>query len=614
MNRIDIERTAFRSRMLGGMRSDDAGAEVELAGWVHRRRDLGGLVFLDLRDRSGLVQVSLGPDWTDAASLDLAHQLGAEDVVAVVGSVVVRPPENWNAEIPTGEIEVRATVLRRLTDADTPAIPVYRGPEDELPSEELRLKHRVLDLRRTKLQENLQLRHRLILACRNYLDRLGFIEIETPILTKPTPEGARDYLVPSRLHHGEFYALPQSPQIYKQLCMAAGFDRYFQIARCFRDEDLRADRQPEFTQIDVEASFVDPDDILGWMEGLMVALAAEAPRIRAQAPFDRMTHAEALERYGTDRPDLRYGLEIQNWTAALARLDAPVFSAAVAEGGRVRGLLLEGGAALSRKQIEAIEGHAKATDAPGLLWAKRTDDGGSGSLARFMDEEAYREVGMKPGDLVLVAAGSDGLTSPALSAARLAAIEALGISEDREQAWLWVVDFPVFEEGSDGTLKANHHPFVMPHPEDEDRLEKEPLGVRGLAYDLVFNGVELGSGSIRNHDPELQRRILRLLGLDDAEIDRKFGFLLHALSSGAPPHGGVAFGLDRLVALFVGAASLRDVIAFPKTTAARALFEGAPMALDADDLAELGLSLRPAVSQAGSVGEGADLIPVRPPE
>ena len=327
MNQIDIERTALRSRMLGGIRSDDEGAELELAGWVHRRRDLGGLIFLDLRDRSGLVQVSFGPDWTDPASLDLAHQLGAEDVVAVVGSVVVRAPENRNTEIPTGEIEIRATVLRRLNHADTPAIPVYRSPEDALPSEELRLKHRVLDLRRSELQENLQLRHRLVLACRNYLDKLGFIEIETPILTKPTPEGARDFLVPSRLHHGEFYALPQSPQIYKQLCMAAGFDRYFQIARCFRDEDLRADRQPEFTQIDVEASFVEPDDILGWMEGLMVALAAEAPRIQAEVPFIRLTHAEALERFGTDKPDLRFGVEIQDWTHALARLDAPVFSA-----------------------------------------------------------------------------------------------------------------------------------------------------------------------------------------------------------------------------------------------------------------------------------------------
>ena len=604
MNQIDIERTAFRSRMLGGIRSADEGAEVELAGWVHRRRDLGGLVFLDLRDRSGLVQVSLGPDWTDAASVALAHQLGAEDVVAVVGSVVVRPSENQNPDIPTGEIEVRASVLRRLTDVDTPAIPVYRGPEDELPSEELRLKHRVLDLRRTELQENLQLRHRLILACRNYLDRLGFIEVETPILTKPTPEGARDYLVPSRVHHGEFYALPQSPQIYKQLCMVAGFDRYFQIARCFRDEDLRADRQPEFTQIDVEASFVDPDDILGWMEGLMVALAVEAPRIEARAPFTRMTHAEALERYGTDRPDLRYGVEIQDWTKALARLDAPVFEAAVVEGGRVRGLLLEGGAVLSRKQIEAIEGQAKATGAPGFLWAKRTDDGGSGSLARFMDEEAYDEVGMNPGDLALVAAGSDSMTSPALDAARLAAIEALELSPDREHAWLWVVDFPVFEEGPDGALTANHHPFVMPHPEDEDRLEQEPLGVRGLAYDLVFNGVELGSGSIRNHDTALQRRILRLLGLDDDEIDMKFGFLLNALSSGAPPHGGVAFGVDRLVALFVGAASLREVIAFPKTTAARALYEGAPTVLGAHDLAELGLSLTSPVSEAGFVEEG----------
>ena len=605
MSQIDIERTAFRSRMLGGIRSDDEGAVVELAGWVHRRRDLGGLIFLDLRDRSGLVQVSLGPDWTDAPSLELAHQLGAEDVVTVVGSVVVRPRENWNAEIPTGEIEVRATALRRLTEADTPAIPVYRGPEDQPPSEELRLKHRVLDLRRTELQENLRLRHRLILACRNYLDKLGFIEIETPILTKPTPEGARDYLVPSRVHPGEFYALPQSPQIYKQICMAAGFDRYFQIARCFRDEDLRADRQPEFTQIDVEASFVDPDDILGWMEGLMVALAAEAPRIEAPTPFPRMTHAEALERYGTDKPDLRFGLEIQNWTTALGELDAPVFSAAVSEGGRIRGLLLKGGATLSRKQIEAIEGHAKSAGAPGLLWAKRTDEGGSGSLARFMDEEAYRELETEPGDLVLVAAGGDSMTSPALSAARLAAIDALHIPEDRANAWLWVMDFPVFEEGADGSLGANHHPFVMPHPDDEDRLETEPLSVRGLAYDLVFNGVELGSGSIRNHDPELQRRILRILGLDDEEIDRKFGFLLSALSSGAPPHGGVAFGVDRLVALFVGAASLREVIAFPKTTAARALFEGAPTALDGGDLAELGLSIRePAAREERDSGGG----------
>jgi len=606
MNQIDIERTALRSRMLGGIRSDDEGAELELAGWVHRRRDLGGLIFLDLRDRSGLVQVSLGPDWTEPASLDLAHQLGAEDVVAVVGSVVVRSPENRNTEIPTGDIELRATVLRRLNRADTPAIPVYRSPEDALPSEELRLKHRVLDLRRSELQENLQLRHRLVLACRNYLDKLGFIEIETPILTKPTPEGARDFLVPSRLHHGEFYALPQSPQIYKQLCMAAGFDRYFQIARCFRDEDLRADRQPEFTQIDVEASFVEPDDILGWMEGLMVALAAEAPRIQAEVPFIRLTHAEALERFGTDKPDLRFGVEIQDWTHALARLDAPVFSAAVGEGGRLRGLLLEGGAKLSRRQIEAVEGSAKVAGAPGLLWAKCSDEGGSGSLARFMDEDAYRELGTKTGDLVLVAAGTDRMTSPALSAARLAAIEALEIPEDREHAWLWVVDFPIFEEGADGALTANHHPFVMPHPEDEDRLEAEPLSVRGLAYDLVYNGVELGSGSIRNHDPKLQRRILRLLGLDDAEIDLKFGFLLNALASGAPPHGGVAFGVDRLVALFVGADSLREVIAFPKTTTARALFEGAPTPLDEEGLAELGLSLGRAEDQAAPArtGEG----------
>jgi len=385
--------------------------------------------------------------------------------------------------------------------------------------------------------------------------------------------------------------------------MAAGFDRYFQIARCFRDEDLRADRQPEFTQIDVEASFVETDDILRWMEGLIVALAAEAPGIEAPAPFARMTHAEALEQYGTDRPDLRYGLHIQDWTTALSRLDAPVFSSAVGDGGRVRGLLLEGGATLSRRQIEAIEGHAKDAGAPGLLWAKRTDDGGSGSLARFMDEEAYRELGTESGDLLLVAAGSDGMTSPALSAATLAAVEALDLPQEQAHAWLWVVDFPVFEELQDGVLGANHHPFVMPHPDDEDQLETDPLNVRGLAYDLVFNGVELGSGSIRNHDPELQRRILGLLGLEEDEIDRKFGFLLNALSSGAPPHGGVAFGVDRLVALFVGASSLREVIAFPKTTAARALFEGAPTPLDVGDLAELGLSSNQAESATEAPGE-----------
>ncbi len=591
MTDIDIERTALRSRMVGGIRADDEGAELKLAGWVHRRRDLGGLVFLDLRDHSGLIQVSFGPDWTEASSLELAHQLGAEDVVAVVGPVVARPVKARNPQIDTGDVEIRATALRRLTDADVPAIPVYRAPEDELPSEELRLRHRVLDLRRDELQSNIRLRHRLILACRNHMDALGFVEVETPILTKPTPEGARDYLVPSRVHQGEFYALPQSPQIYKQICMAAGFDRYFQIARCFRDEDPRADRQPEFTQIDVEASFVEPDDILGWMEGLMTALAAEAPGVEADTPFPRMTYQDALERFGTDRPDLRYSLEIQDCTDLLSGGDSAILNAAVEGGGRIRGLLLEGGARLSRKQVEAVESHAKAAGAPGLLWAKLGEDGGSGPLSRFMDEAAFQSLGMAPGDLVLVAAGDDGVTSSALSATRAAAIEALGIEKEREHAWLWVVDFPIFEPGPEGEPAASHHPFVMPHPEDVELLDSEPMSARGLAYDLVYNGVEFGSGSIRNHDPDIQRRILRILGLEDEEIDRKFGFLLGALASGAPPHGGVAFGMDRIVAHFVGANSIRDVIAFPKTTAARALFEGAPTPLTDADLTDLGLQM-----------------------
>ena len=592
INSIDTERTALRSRMVGGIRPDQVGTELKLVGWVHRRRDLGRLIFLDLRDRSGLIQISLGPDWTEESSLELAHEVGAEDVVSIVGSVVERPPESQNPQMATGGVEIQASVLHRLTNSETPAIPVYRAPEDELPSEELRLRHRVLDLRRSELQANLELRHRMVLACRNYLDGLGFIEVETPILTKPTPEGARDYLVPSRLHTGEFYALPQSPQIYKQLCMAAGFDRYFQIARCFRDEDLRADRQPEFTQIDVEASFVEPDDVLRWMEGLMVAMARDVPDMEVETPFERITYADALERYGIDRPDLRYSLEIQDWTRILGRLESPVLSSATQGGGRIRGLLLKGGGRLSRKRVEMIESCAKDAGAPGLLWVKRSDDGGSGSLARFMDQSAYEALEMLPGDLVLVAAGEDQMTSPALAAARTASVEELQLPRNREHSWLWVVDFPIFKADQDGQLQANHHPFVKPHPNDLGLIEEHPENVRGLAYDLVFNGVELGSGSIRNHDPIIQRQILRLLGFSDAETDQKFGFLLRALTSGAPPHGGVALGVDRLVAQFVNASSLRDVIAFPKTTAARALYEGAPGPVTGEDLSNLGLSPR----------------------
>ncbi len=590
ISQVQVEKTGLRSRMVGGLRAENEGEVLVLAGWVHRRRDLGGLLFVDLRDRSGVVQVSFGPDWTQAESLERAHDIGHEDVIRVEGVVASRPDGARNDDMVTGAVELRVTTLDILSDARTPEIPVYRGPEDELPAEELRLQHRVLDLRRAELQEKLILRHKLVLATRNYLDGQGFVEVETPILTKATPEGARDYLVPSRVHKGEVYALPQSPQIYKQILMVAGFDRYFQIARCFRDEDLRADRQPEFTQIDVEASFVEVDDILAWMEGLIGSLAAVSG-VEAPTPFPRLTWKESMERFGSDRPDLRYELEIEDWTEATADLDFGVIRSQVASGGRVRGFRLAGGGRLSRREIDVIEQAAKAAGAPGLLWAKRSPEGASGPLGKFMTGEQADRVGLGIGDLVLVSAGRDELTSPTLSSVRDAVILALELPRVREHAWLWVTDFPVFHE-EDGVLAASHHPFVMPHPDDIDDLEADPAGVRGTAYDMVYNGTEFGSGSIRIHDPDLQRRVLRVLGLGEDEIETKFGFLLNALAAGAPPHGGIALGMDRIVQRFTGSSSLRDTVAFPKTTAARALFEGAPTPPGAAALAELGLQVK----------------------
>jgi aspartyl-tRNA synthetase len=584
--------THYRDRWLGHLTAADAGAELTLVGWVHRRRLMAGdLTFLDLRDRTGLLQASLSPEFTDEAGVTLARELGAEDVVQVRGTLVLRPDPN--PELATGEVELQVKELERLNPAETPAIPVFRAPEEDPPSEELRLKHRALDLRRPELQRTLALRHRLVLATRTTMDRLGFLEIETPILTKRTPEGARDYLVPSRIHPGEFYALPQSPQIYKQILMAAGFDRYFQIARCFRDEDLRADRQPEFTQIDVEASFITVEDLLVWIEALMRELAgiadADAPEV-----FPRMSWDEAMERFGSDRPDLRWSLEISDWTEVLGEADSRILKGAVEAGGRIRGLFLSDGARMSRREFEAVEKRAKAVGAPGLLWAKLSQEGGaSGPLAKFAGEERLEALGMKPGDMVLVAAGDDRTTSAALDAARVPALETLGVPRKHSHAWLWVTDFPVFEDDGDGGWGPNHHPFVMPHPEWIDRLESEPAAVRGMAYDLVYNGSELGSGSIRIHDSELQRRVFHVLGLDDDQIEEKFGFLLGALRSGAPPHGGIALGMDRIVQRFAEVPSLRDVIAFPKTTAARALFEGAPTPVATEELDDLHLQLRP---------------------
>lgn len=584
--------TTLRTDLAGALRLSDVGRKVRLGGWVHRSRDLGGLLFLDLRDRGGLVQVSFDPRHVDAETLAAAAGVGVESVVWIEGEVVARPPDGVNPEMVSGEIEVRGATISVVGPAATPALPVARGRGEKLPAEELRLRHRYLDLRRPELQANLILRHRLLQATRNFLADIGFLEVETPILTKPTPEGARDYLVPSRVHEGEFFALPQSPQLYKQLLMVSGFDRYFQIARCFRDEDLRADRQPEFSQIDIEASFVAPEDILALTEALLGRLWSVAG-VQIPATFPRMTYAEAMENYGSDRPDLRYDLTIRDVSASFAASDFAITRSALDAGGRVRGLRLPGAAVLSRKQVDELEVLAKGAGVGGLLRIKRVGGKLEGPIARFLDEEGGARLGLAEGELGLYVAAPDHLANPALDRVRQAAAELLGLVDSDRLAFLWVTDFPMFErDPGRGALSAMHHPFTAPRPEDAATLESEPTSARALAYDVVLNGTELGGGSIRIHDPQLQNRVFALLGMDEATASSRFGFLLEALRAGAPPHGGIALGFDRITMLLAGASSLRDVIAFPKTTAARALFEGAPSRVPEADLIDLHLALR----------------------
>jgi len=564
---------------------------VRLGGWVHRRRDLGGIVFIDLRDRAGIVQVAVGPGAPDAARR-VAGGLAGETVVEVEGEVTARPADMQNPELATGAVEVQATTLTVVGPAVTPAIPVARGKGEELAAEELRLKHRHLDLRRPEMQANLILRHRLLQRARRTLAELGFLEIETPILTKPTPEGARDYLVPSRVHPGEFYALPQSPQLYKQLLMVAGFDRYFQIARCFRDEDLRNDRQPEFTQIDLEASFVGPEDVLGYVEAVLIALWDEAGQQVAR-PLPRLTWREAMERYGTDKPDLRYDFPIADWTAQVKPLGVPFFQGALTDGARVRGLAVKGGGALSRKDVDQLADAAKQLGGAGLAWVKRQGEQISGSVAKHFTPDALRALGVGDGDVGLMTVGPDRVTSPVLDRVRQEVIRRLGPSPKATHAFCWVVDFPLFQPDAEtGRPVFAHHPFTAPHPDDVARLDTDPFSCRALHYDAVYNGNELGSGSIRITDPAVQRRVFAHLGLSPADVDARFGFLLAGLQAGAPPHGGFAIGFDRVVMLLAGAGSLRDVIAFPKTTTARALFEGAPAPANPADLDALHIEVQ----------------------
>lgn len=584
--------TSMRTDMCGNLGRSDAGRRVQLGGWVHRSRDLGGLVFIDLRDRSGIVQLAFGPDWCEEEVQTSAAQIGVESVVLCEGTVVTRENDRVNPDMKTGEVEVRVTAIRVVGPAVTPALPVARSHSDKAPAEELRLRHRYLDLRRPELQEKLVLRHRLMQAARQYLSRSGYLELETPILTKPTPEGARDYLVPSRVHRGEFYALPQSPQIYKQLFMCAGMDRYFQIARCFRDEDLRADRQPEFTQIDIEASFVTVSDILELSEGLIRTLWSEAGK-PVSASIPHMTYADALEYYGIDRPDLRYDLRIRDFSSLVAPLPFGITQSALEAGGRVRGIVVPGGAVWSRKQVDELEALAKGAGAGGLLRMKRTADGWDGPLGKLLTAETGAAFGMSEGDLALMVAAPDHISSPALDRVRQECAERLGLIRDDDMKFVWIVDFPMFEKDpATGALNAVHHPFTSPRADDMQAYPDDPASWRAQAYDLVLNGTELGGGSIRTNDPAVQSRMFSLLGIGDAqEQERRFGFLLEALRAGAPPHGGIAFGFDRIAMLLSGAASLRDVIAFPKTTAARALFEGAPVAVPPEDLSELGIAV-----------------------
>jgi aspartyl-tRNA synthetase len=578
--------TARRTHTCGALRASEAGQTVVLTGWVHRRRDHGNLIFVDLRDRYGLTQVVFNPESSPEAH-GLARMLRPEFVLSVRGKAVRRAPENLNPNLSTGEIEVVAESAEILNEC----LPLpFTLEEQDAAGEELRLRHRYLDLRRPRLQEALATRHRVVFAARRYFDSQGFLEIETPMLTRSTPEGSREYLVPSRVNPGRFYSLPQSPQIFKQLLMISGFDKYFQIARCFRDEDLRADRQPEFTQIDVEISFPDLEMIYSLVEGLVTELFGAAGW-QAQPPFPRLPYREAMDRFGSDKPDTRIPLEIRDVSSAAARTPFRVFSEGVASGGVVRGLVIPGGASWTRKPLDDLVQLAQKLGAKGLVWIRMGPEAPTSSHLKALGEEGCRSVaaaaGAATGDLALLAAGERDETSQILGSLRLHLGRTLGLIDDSRPHLLWVHEFPLFEKGDGGRLLSCHHPFTSPRPEDLDRLETDPLSVRAMAYDLVLNGEEIGGGSIRIHRSSVQERVFQALGIGPADAERRFGFLLQALRMGAPPHGGIALGVDRIAAILTGSPSLREVIAFPKTNSAVDLMSGAPSLPDEEQLREL---------------------------
>ena len=581
-----------RTDYCGVLRAKDVGREVALWGWVQTRRDHGGLIFIDLRDRDGIVQLVLNPAH-DPAAHEAAGEVRSEFYVAVKGKVVRRAEGTVNAELPTGEIEIQVSQFETLSSS----MPVpFQIADGEATAEEIRLKYRYLDLRRPEMQRNLRRRHQALQAVRAHLDRNGFVDVETPILFKSTPEGARDYLVPSRVNPGKFYALPQSPQLLKQILMIGGLDRYYQIARCFRDEDLRANRQPEFSQIDIEMTCPRPEDIQSIAEGMIASVYRSVLDVDVRPPFPRMPHAEAIERFGIDKPDLRFGMELKNLTNAFAGTSFKVFAEILARGESVYGINVSAEHTLTRRELDELTETVKSRHSMGLAWIKVGDAGWQGPIAKYLSDNeraaATAAAGLKTGDTLMMVAGPPETVRPVLGDIRLQLAATFGLDKSDELKFLWVVDFPMFEYSADDKrMNSVNHPFTAPHPDDLALLDSAPLKARALAYDMVLNGQELGGGSIRIHSRELQLKVFEVLGLTREEAVDRFGFLLDALKYGAPPHGGIAYGVDRICMMLCGTDSLRDVIAFPKTQKAMDPMSGAPSEVDPRQLKELSIKV-----------------------